>query len=570
MRTLATHATPDETSGSGLQWPSAFRRAYGYGQVPVFSLSLLLLLAAPSAAQAQTQAAPPDAGVISSQTLNQQRRALEEAPAPQEDEAAVTGTREESASPMPDSAVRFELRAVEFDPSEFLTSDELAGVAEPYVGTEVGFPDLNAIAQGVNALYDQLGLVTARAVLLPQTIEGGTVRISLIEGAVGAVEVDTADQLSAEEAIRRSGLEAGEILDTRKLERRLSLINRTNPVQIRAGLKPGEQFGLTDIQLAVVAPEANLLQVFADNHGFDTVGQWQGGGYYRRTGLIGASDRLSAYVAASEGALSGTVAYDAAILGPTTRLGLSYGRSRSEIVNGPFAVVGSVGKTENVALNYSQPIASSSTELLLASLTAGTSNTRNFASGVFVNAVRTNKAGAGLSYSYLAPGFSVQANVNTLIARASLIGNADKTTFGVFSGTVFAEKRLDATFGIRGFAGWQATSSNGVPGDILFQIGGASTVRGYEQSALSGDGGYYLNAEVDAKVADGFNLFAFADHGRIFTQRVQEKTITAVGAGLSLSLLKHLSIRATGGLPLRRLAGQSRDPRFFLRAQLQF
>ncbi|RIV85834.1 ShlB/FhaC/HecB family hemolysin secretion/activation protein [Aurantiacibacter zhengii] len=548
----------------------AGRRAFFLSSAPWAALALLL----PAHANAQSAPPPPpDPGVISSQVLEQQRERLDALETPADPGPAVTGERPADANVTGEDTIRFELRTVVFDQSRFLSPQELSEVAAPFVGRQVSFADLGAITAAVNAMYDARGLVTARAILAPQAIENGTVRITLVEGVVGQIEVGGARRIAAQDIVNRSGLEPGETLDPRDLERRLSLINRTNPVQVRAGLQPGEQFGLTDIQLAVTMPDPNILQVFADNHGYRSVGRWEGGGYYRRTGLLGASDRLSAFAVASEGALSGTVSYDAAVLGPTTRLGLSYGRSRSEIVNGAFAAAGSVGKTQNLALNYLQPVVSSARGILLASATVGVSETRNFVSDTFVSKTTTKKAGVGLSYDHLAPGFSLRVSGNALIADSPLTGSVSDQTYGVFSGTFEAEKRTGPRLGLRAFGGWQIATQDGVPGDLLFQIGGPLTNRGYEPGALSGDGGYYLSGEIEMLPASDSAepaIFVFVDHGRVATPRDQPKSLTAIGAGIGFTALDILSVQATAGFPVERLESQSRNPQFYLRTTLQF
>ena len=156
-----------------------------------------------------------------------------------------------------------------------------------------------------------------------------------------------------------------------------------------------------------------------------------------------------------------------------------------------------VGRTDNVSVNYSQPIASSESGLLVGSLTAGSSNTRNFLSGADLGSSRTHRAGVGLTYSYVAPGRSVVLAANGLYANAPTAGRIGKTEFGVFSGTGSAEHLFGSTVGLRLAGGWQVASVPFVSSDLLFQIGGSSTVRGYREGELTGDGGFFVNAEAE-------------------------------------------------------------------------
>jgi hemolysin activation/secretion protein len=543
--------------------PSTARRFLGAGAATMLMSS---------AGFAQTLPPASDPGVIGNQVLNREGKQTRAAdPAARAGGPAVVAPERPPVAPLAASAVRFRLTEVQFGASHFLTRDALDKIARPYLGTEVTVTELGAIVAAVNTLYDKRGLVTARALLAPQPIVGGIVKIALIEGRVGRVAVQGAHATSSDAAIARAGLVSGETIDVAALRHRLSLLNRTTDVQTRIALQPGEKFGLTDIQLSVTEPSRNALQLIGDNYGYESAGRWEGEVYYRRTGLVGATDRFTGYASKSSGAFSGTVSYDAPLLGPTSRLGVSYGRSHTEIVSGPFAELNSIGKTESYSANYVQPIASSEYGVLLGSLSAGVSNTRNYISGKYLGNSRTHHGGAGLTYNFAAPGTSFGITVNGIYANAPLGGRPAKGDFGVFSGTMSGEHLFNSFIGVRMLGAWQIATASGVPGDQLFQIGGATTVRGYRQGELTGDGGYFLNAEVEfipARNPDNLTLFGFFDQGRIFTILVQPKQIAAAGVGASVNIGAHISARLTTAYPLTRITGEKRAPQVFLRVGL--
>ena len=525
------------------------------------------------------QGAPPpgaNPGIISSQTLNRQQeevRAVPPVPPAPDAGPAVTAPARPPAPATPASNLRFTLTSVTFGSSKFLSPEALQQAAAPYVGHEVGFADLDAIVHAVNALYDARGLVTARALLAPQAISGGVVHIDLIEGKIGKVQIQGARHQSDNEVLGHVGLATGNTIDVGALRHRLSLLNRTTDTQARLSLQPGEQFGLTDIQLSLIEPRPNVLQLIGDNYGYDSAGRFEGALYYRRTGLIGASDRATGYFSGSAGALSGSLSYDAPILGPTSRLGASYGISRTNIVYGPFAVLKSQGVTQSWSVNYSQPLASSEFGLLLGSLSAGISNTRNYVSNAYLGNSRTHRIGAGLTYSYARPGISLDVTVNGLYANAPIGGRIPKADFGVFSGTAAGEVLFGPHVGVRVSGGWQAATVNGVSSDQLFQIGGATTVRGYRQGELTGDGGYFVNGELEMFPLQGrgsLTLFAFVDQGRVMSLAIQPKSLTAVGGGFTAGLAPHLSLRVTVGVPLMRIGEEPRVVQAFGRLGVSF
>ena len=539
-----------------------------------FAAGAAALLTA-TAALPQTPPPGADAGILSSQTLNRQQLELRGAqplpPAPPG--GGVTVPARPPSTAVPASDLRFRLTAVTFGVSKFLTPEALQQTAKPYVGRDVTLAELTAIVDAVNALYDGRGLVTARALLAPQSISGGVVHIDLVEGKIGKIRVDGDKQLSRENAIGRSGLVEGDTIDVGALRHRLSLLNRTTDVQARLALQPGEQFGLTDIQLSIIEPRADVLQIIGDNYGYDSAGRFEGALYYRHTGLIGASDRATGYFSGSAGALSGSVSYDAPIVGATSRLGVSYGNSRTDIVYGPFSALNSQGRTQSASINYSQPLASTEFGLLLGSLTAGLSNTRNYVSGTYLGNSRTHRAGAGLTYSYARPGASADVTVNGVYANAPVAGRPDKQDFAVFSGTANSEVLLGRSFGVHVDGGWQVSTMQGLPGDLLFQIGGPTTVRGYRQGELTGDGGYFVSGELECFPVRGktaLTVFAFVDQGRVDTRLVQPKSLTAAGGGFAAGLAPHLSLRVTVGVPLTRLGTEPRVVQAFGRLGVSF
>ena len=131
-------------------------------------------------------------GAISSDLLRQQERELERLktePMPQ-DKKLLDAVPARTPPALPDSAVKFELKAVRFNDSAILPRSELDAIVAPYLGRIISFADLQAVVNGINALYDRQGFATARAVLPAQRVSEGQVRIELVEGRVGVVRLE--------------------------------------------------------------------------------------------------------------------------------------------------------------------------------------------------------------------------------------------------------------------------------------------------------------------------------------------------------------------------------------------
>lgn len=117
---------------------------------------------------------------------------------------------------------------------------------------------------------------------------------------------------------------------------------------------------------------------------------------------------------------------------------------------------------------------------------------------------------------------------------------------------------------LRGSGQW-ASSPLLVPEQ--YALGGADSVRGYQQAQFLGDAGYTLGAELRVplgKPDSDFQATAFADHGRVWLLQPLpgEKSsisLTGVGFGLRAKLWGQTFGRADVGWPLERAGTPSRS-----------
>src|SRR5262249_26489957 len=78
--------------------------------------------------------------------------------------------------------------------------------------------------------------------------------------------------------------------------------------------------------------------------------------------------------------------------------------------------------------------------------------------------------------------------------------------------------------------GWQVSSHPRLAPAELLQIGGLNTVRGYEQAALSGSSGYYLQSEIHWPITPQLDALGFFDFGEVFG--APSGSVFAKGTGL--------------------------------------
>ena len=113
------------------------------------------------------------------------------------------------------------------------------------------------------------------------------------------------------------------------------------------------------------------------------------------------------------------------------------------------------------------------------------------------------------------------------------------------------DQALQGSFAATG--AFQASNTQLLPGDLLFQIGGPSTVRGYQADAVAGDSGYFAELELHRKLSelvDGLDGFVFTDVGSVYSTFPAVTTLASVGAGLSWNINNQATAELSVGFPI--------------------
>lgn len=349
-----------------------------------------------------------------------------------------------------------------------------------------------------------------------QQLEGGVLRIELVEGRVGKVTVEGATR-SADYVRGRAQLEPGTVVDVPDLSGRMAAQNRIGEVHIRIALQPGTDFGQNDITLSVTEPKEDILDVFLDNFGSPTTGRFQRGLLFQHYGLLGIDDRLKLYGVHAEGNLSGNASYTFAVTPTGGRVGFSYSASKIEIVDGAFKGLDVTGGSRSAGINFIQPVYSDGTWLAMLNLGGTLSHSTTKQSGIAFTDNRTLKPLIGATFNYYGQDFSASFAPSYPYGRTDIKVTEALDEAEFFNGTASFSAVLPEDFALQGFGAWQVSSKPLVTGDQLFQIGGATTVRGYGNS-VGGGSGYYANLELHKSFNGDFGMvdvFTFVDNGAV-------------------------------------------------------
>ncbi len=441
-----------------------------------------------------------------------------------------------------DPELSFEVKEIRVTPSKLLTDEEIEKAVH-FKGAGVSnVAELRAMVDRLNALYVAKKIPTAQAVLPPQTIKDGVVYIRLIEGTFGKLEISGNHRIETETIAHRIRAATGELVDVDRLQDDLRVYNSTNVYQIRAELVPGEEEGTSDLRLVLEEKENPVTTfIFTDNAGQYDSGRYRIGFYTEYRGIGGHDAALAISPIWTRGIWGGSVMYDMPIGLKGTRIAISYGRNVVNIIRGTFADQNMKAKSNDVSLTISHPLnvtMLTKTDLFL-ELHKKWSDTEYSGIGIADDDTKTMKLGLmhrkfddhGMWFAMLsATGYE---------SDDAFRGREKNGSY--FNGYLMRRQNISDDRYLMVRLSGQYTARKELPTTERFTMGGMGSVRGFRDSTLTGDIGWYAGIEygfplsVDHKTWRGFT---FLDHGVAYSEYSVQTTkehITSMGFGVEFN-----------------------------------
>jgi len=539
-------------------------------------IAAALLVATQAATQATAQPAPQvpptaDPGVIQQRRIEEERRREELERLQKKPEAEPIrreGLERPAARPATD-ALRFLVREIRFTKSDILGADALETVAREFRGRTLSLADLQQLTERVNALYKAKGVVTAQAVIPPQDVSAGIVTVRLVEGRVGKVSLQGNASTREGYVTDRLSLRSAELVDLPALERDLSRFNRSHDAQLRAELKPGQEFATTDVFLALSEPPQHDLRLFADNGGSESTGEWRGGLTYLNRSLFGWRDELSLTLNTASGQEGYAASYAVPMNRWGGRAGLAWYKDRTASKYGPLATLDITGASTSRVLTLRQPVHFG--ERLQVDLLGGgkSRSARSWTGGLLLQGTDTDDVNLGVEAQLSDPSGVWLMNYTLASGRARVAGVDGRDRYDLGRGTLRRLHDLSGGWSLRGSLNFQNSSNVLLPSSEQFFIGGEYSVRGYPTGVYAGDQGYALNLELHHALpfeAEGIAAtgFVLLDKGyvKVFRppdslQRDHEE-LAGVGFGVNATLGKRFNARLTLAYALNALPTEPR------------
>jgi hemolysin activation/secretion protein len=486
-----------------------------------------------------------------------------------------------------DITPQFVLRGIKVSGAHAIPGDRIAAIYQPYLGKKVSQADLAAIAGAISDLYRAAGFHLSRAIVPPQDIADGRVRIQVIEGAIVQTELkgDGAEQFGVRPMLGPVLAEQPSRLAT--LERQLFLINGRPGVRI-TDTALEEIGGATGrFRLTVYLKTWHVFTSFGlDNLGSSSVGPWQTYATGAFNSYLTPGDTLAVNLStiANDPRELGfaRLSYDAPVGVDGVRLGASV--LYSAVRPGDARRLDSdITTTEAFEVRASTvPFMSQSSGLTLTMAGTFSNVSEHDLYGSWYNdhirsasltadyRLRDRFGGtnfATLSYRQGLDIFGASHFDDDLLSRDGAASN-----FSVLNIWFTRYQTLNDTWSLKLSAASQ-TASRPLFTSQQFYLGGAAFGRGYGAAEISGDNGLAGSLELrfdhqlNFRYWTGYQLYAFGDAGAVWNDgyRLSDGlSLTSAGAGARFFLWDDLQADLGVAVPLSYRApdNERRSPRF--------
>lgn len=261
---------------------------------------------------------------------------------------------EEVSPSIPDTII---VERFEFVGSTVFSDRELAAVTTPYTNRPISFAELLEARSAVTQLYVDAGYITSGALIPPQTIEAGVVRIEIVEGSLEAIDVRVEGRLVADYVRDRLNLAISKPLNVNRLLEALQLLQLDPLIEkISAQLSAGSLPGTNILSVGVETASSFKARIALDNGRVPIVGSFRRGVQLSEANLLGYGDRLEGSYFNTDGSDDLAFAYTLPLNPRNGTLKLEYRTISSQIVEPPLNALDITSDYQQYALTLRQPV----------------------------------------------------------------------------------------------------------------------------------------------------------------------------------------------------------------------
>ncbi len=482
--------------------------------------------------------------------------------------------------------VTFTLQNLQLDGVTTYSEADLRPVYADKIGQTISLADLYGIAGDLTRKYRNDGYILTQIVVPPQTIEGGTARLQVVEGYVSEVTVQGRDDGSLIRSYASKIKMNKGATNVKDLERWMLLINDLPGVTARGVLSPSPtQTGAAD--MTVITEHDNFDALLGiDNYGSRYLGPTQVTAVASGNSLLGLNEKITAQaVATPMDGLDPELAYIGLnYLQPIFDYGTSFEIFGSKTLTSPgfdlkqFDVD---GRSDLLGVTVRHPFIRSRALNLTGRATFDYRNVEsdNDLEETRKDRIRALRVGAraeavdtlfGIGYNIA--DIEVSHGVDVFGSSQENAPNLSRLEAEPDFYKVNAElQRLQRIYGsvnvLLGVTG--QLSNSPLYSSEEFGVGGISYGRGYDPSEIIGDDGVAGKVELQwtepykLPYLESYQLFGFYDVGRVWNQDATTSaqkidSLASAGFGVRMDLPMEINAGALLAFPLTR-APQTED-----------
>ena len=475
------------------------------------------------------------------------------------------------------AALKFDIDRYVVEGNTLLSPALINKALAPYTGKQKDFGDVQRALDALQVAYQKLGWGVVQVTLPEQELERGEVRFAVTETRIGKIEVQGNEYFS-DANVRRSvpSLQVGQIPNSLAIARSLRVANESSVKQSQVSLKSGSTEGTVDASIKVVDDNPRKYSLSLDNTGTSQTGIYRLGMGFQHSNLWDRDHQLTfQYITNPEHVSQVTVlglGYHIPLYGRGDSIDLILGYSDvdSGVVQQLFNVSGAgtiaLGRY-NMNLNriedyehkitygidykaFQNRVLTTSGTPLVPDITLHPVSIAY--SGELRNDRNSFNFYTSLSYNPFEGGNDA-AQSDFKASRGS--GGGASAEYVIWRAGFNYQRLLPADWSLR-VAGNAQTTRNALVAGEQFGVGGANSVRGFNERVYSNDKGHQATVELitpDVASKIGFEggrlrFLAFYDTANLSRNFIEpgEQTglgIDSMGVGLRFTYRERLSVR---------------------------
>jgi hemolysin activation/secretion protein len=146
----------------------------------------------------------------------------------------------------------FQIKAFDLEGNTIFPANKLQETLKPFTGSRKTAADVEKARDALEKLHHDAGYPAVVVNIPEQTVEGGVIRLQVIESRIGRVKVSGNRYFTTEKIMRDlPSFQPGEMLYVPRVQQEIGRLNRNEDFKVDPVMAPGKEPGTVDVELKV-------------------------------------------------------------------------------------------------------------------------------------------------------------------------------------------------------------------------------------------------------------------------------------------------------------------------------